>query len=985
VSATPNKEGIRETIAAAVVGWCMERAWLVVTVALLLTVASAWAAAQLDVVTDLKKLIPEHFPSVVRLDELDERAGNQSDIVVTVESSDPAANIRYGQRLTERFEKDERIRFVRFRRDVSSLEERALLYLTVPQLEDVRLEVIERIKKEVSKELDLGLDDDDDEPAGQPAVAPGPAGPKGETEKALDAFEDDADFDAPSPPPAPAAAAAAARPGKGATEKALDDFEDDADFGEPAPAPERAGRAGAGGGGGDETLDVEELKEKYGYEEPPEYYTNDDGTLLVIRARPFEGTADTSMARQLTRMAREFIEQARAADDPADLKLTLSGHHLDRTEEVKSIQGNMALSASVCLALLLLAIGIYFRRPRAVLLVATPLVMSVVWSLGLAWVFYGFLNIISAFIFAVLLGLGIDYGIHVLARYGEARRAGLDARRGMRLALCTTGLSALTGALTTSVVFFLLTFGDFQGFAQFGLVAGCGVLIACLSVFTVLPAMVELLERAKPWKSPTPVLPGGTSTPGRRYWGPTGRFAHAVAGVAFGTSVLLAVLAVARLDRVEFEYAFSELGSRSKLAAERELEEQRAAAKAAGEEFDDPEAYKDVVGRHTLGAPTIVMTRDVAQTERLYRQFEAMRELPGAVKAALFAARTPAEVRPPELMAAVAGLPPGSHDRHRYDEALAEVDALLTIYPLERAQVMVERLYEALSIFKFVPRQQDEKFPIIEDIRRRLEAKKEVFEGKDRERIDEFMKYLSPTPLAVADLPEWIRVQFREPRGQEGRFLVLYTKGSKSDIINTLALKRSYFDLVDPLTKEVVPTAATYYVLPEIMETIADEGPLIIGLALGGLMLLLFIFFRGVLPVLATVTPLLFAVVWAVGLMPLIGLKLNFYNVIVVPLLLGMGIDHGVHMYSRFVEQGRTGLMKIIHETGGAIFMATVTTIIGFGGMFFADHVGLETMGELAMIGMALAFVAAVVTLPGLLHITRAIRQARTRRRAAAA
>ena len=372
-----------------------------------------------------------------------------------------------------------------------------------------------------------------------------------------------------------------------------------------------------------------------------------------------------------------------------------------------------------------------------------------------------------------------------------------------------------------------------------------------------------------------------------------------------------------------------------------------------------------------MGAPTIVMADDLAQAEAVYRDLAALEELPLEVETALIGARTPEDVYAPQLREAVAQLPPDDAHRLSIEAGLADVDRLLKIYPLERLQNMADRLYEAISIFRYVPAGQEEKLPVIADIRRRLLQKREIFEGRDREQLDDFLTYLEPGTLGVADLPEWLRVQFREPSGHEGRFLVLRTKGSKSNIQNTRILKSAYFTLRTESGKDV-PAAATYFVLPEIMETIEAEGPLIIGLALGGLFVILLLFFRRPGAVVIVLIPLVFSILWACGVLVLAGFKLNFYNVVVVPLLLGMGIDHGVHIYSRYEEQGRRGLALVLSETGGAIGMATLTTMVGFGGLLIADSVGVQSMGQLAILGMALAFVGAVLTLPSLLHLGRA-------------
>ena len=950
----------------------MDHARAVLVTALVMTALSAWAFSRLDIVTDLRRLLPDHFPSVVRLDRLEQRAGNQSDIVVSVSSSDPDGNLRWAGRFAELMEREESIRFVQFRRALADFEGRALLYLSLAELEEIRRDVRREIRVRVRDSMDFDLDDDDFDgpPPGEQFDLP-----EGPTARMLDDFEAGEDFFAPEEE-------AGEDFVRGPTARMLDDFEAGEDFEDYEPHAARP--RDEGDAPGEDLLGIEEFKERYGIEELSEYYQNEDGTLVVVRARPHAGTSDTRVARELVLMTRANIEAAHAPDDPPDLEIELKGHHLERTQEVQSLRGNMAISATVCMVLLFTLLGLYFKRKRAVLLIATPLVMSVLWALGLAYLLYGFLNIISAFIFAVLLGLGIDFGIHVLARYGERRRDGDDNRAAMCVALETSGLSAVTGGVTTAAVFFLLTIGDFQGFSQFGLVAGCGVFGSLLAVFTVMPALATLFERRRPWRPRTV----NKSAPGvaRAGW-VNKRFAATLTVVVVGLSTLGAVHSFLHLNDIEFEYAFNKLGSRSKLRAEEEAEERREQlrleAEARGEEEwydeDDTEAYKDVIGQHAMGAPTIIMTRDLAETEEIQRQLERLGELHPAAVAALAAAERPEELRQRELLAALEALPASHPERLAIERDLDHMEGLLERYSLERLKIMAARYNTVESIFRFIPSEQEEKLPLIADIRRRLVQKIEVFEGEDRERVDELLPYLEPEPVTVADLPEWLREQFREPTGEEGRFLVLFTRGSKTDIQTTGELKKAFFTL--SAERGEVEAAANYFVLPEIMATITKEGPLIIGLALLGLLVILFSFFRSLLAVAMVLTPLCMAVLWVGGILAVSGMKLNFYNVVVIPLLLGMGVDHGVHIYSRYVEQGRKRIATVIRETGVAVGMATLTTIIGFSGMFFADHVGLQTMAQLAIIGLSTTFLGAVVTLPALLYVDQTHRETQHRAR----
>jgi predicted RND superfamily exporter protein len=88
------------------------------------------------------------------------------------------------------------------------------------------------------------------------------------------------------------------------------------------------------------------------------------------------------------------------------------------------------------------------------------------------------------------------------------------------------------------------------------------------------------------------------------------------------------------------------------------------------------------------------------------------------------------------------------------------------------------------------------------------------------------------------------------------------------------------------------------------------------------------------------------------GIMGAVGLDLNFFNMIVLPVMLGIGIDAGVHVFHRFQEEGYNNLPRVMTTTGGSIVMTTLTTAAGFSGMVFAHHKGLSSIGIAAIIGL---------------------------------
>ncbi len=142
------------------------------------------------------------------------------------------------------------------------------------------------------------------------------------------------------------------------------------------------------------------------------------------------------------------------------------------------------------------------------------------------------------------------------------------------------------------------------------------------------------------------------------------------------------------------------------------------------------------------------------------------------------------------------------------------------------------------------------------------------------------------------------------------------------------------------------------------------------------MLLSLSVFFRSPIAAIITLVPLMLSLAWLLGLHWLFDVKLNMFSVIAFPLLVGMSIDQGVHVYHRWRET--PDLRLVIRETGSANVLTTLTTIIGFGGLWFADNVGIQSLGTTASVGTALGLIGSCVTLPALLLILDRFRRNRT-------
>ena len=106
------------------------------------------------------------------------------------------------------------------------------------------------------------------------------------------------------------------------------------------------------------------------------------------------------------------------------------------------------------------------------------------------------------------------------------------------------------------------------------------------------------------------------------------------------------------------------------------------------------------------------------------------------------------------------------------------------------------------------------------------------------------------------------------------------------------------------------------------------------------------------------------ALIWLVGIMSYMGWKIDLFNLIGIPLIVGMGQDHALHMVHRIREEGVQGMVRIVTETGGAIALTTWTTAIGFFGVMLAPHAGLQSLAKISLTGMILALLSSVVFMP---------------------
>lgn len=861
-----------------------------------LAALSAAAASQLRVDQELRRLLPETFPSVERLDRLEARAGQQADLFVTIRSPSREANVAFGDAVAEAFEGNPSLRHVSFRRDLSFFEEHALLYASLGDLLDLRRRVIARVREGVRKE----------------------------------AFGDFSTGDGP-------------RQGS----------ED---------AAESLG------------FDPDEMRGRYGVSETSkEYMEADEGRVMVVRMRPIRPATDIDFGAALTSEVNANIEALGPKGFHHELTVELNGSYVQNQRRIRSVHNEVRAGSLAAVGALLLVLALYFRSARAVVLVMLPLFTAVLGALAFGWLAFGGLNIVSAFIFAVLLGLGIDFGIHVLARFRREQSRGLESKSALAVTLATSGKTTAAGAVSTALAFATLSIADFQGFAQFGQLAAVGVVFSMVGVIFLLPAALIMMERVWPWRPSTPThAASGLGRLGRVL--SVGALVVAVAGTA------VAGWAALNLGQLEVLHDLEKLGP---------VRPQPSGPAAAG--------YRDAVGRAQTVDPAIVLVETTQQAIEVQRQFEALRMMTDEEVEAFDPRRPPTRAMP-ATPATLEGMLADDEDQEPFEDEWDAHDAdledprflaleakavsgavmstktasLLGRYDTPRLGSMKHRLLQVWSVHAFVPRMQSEKLKVIADIRSRIDAKRPSFSAETKTQIDEWYPYLSVSkPVAVDELPTWVTDPFEDAQGDVSKFVVLATKGSKADL-NVARGNYAAFGTITTSDGDI-DVAASFFVIPEIFDAIDSDGPKVMAAAVAVMVLTALVLLRSVWGALGVAVTVGFSLLWLAAVFLGLGWKVNFFNIIVLPMLLGMGQDDALHLVERVREEvantGRSNLGRVLREAGGAIFMTTLTTMLGFAGILFANHRGLESMAWTAVIGMGMALVASVVVLPLLLQV----------------
>lgn len=646
-------------------------------------------------------------------------------------------------------------------------------------------------------------------------------------------------------------------------------------------------------------LDIGSLERKYtgkisSYSRfPGGYYATPDGKIRVILVKLPGKVSGVDSATNLRHLVDEAIAKADPKKFDPELKVLYSGGVQNLLEEHHALIEDLELSTLVVMVLVTAVLLLFFRTIRATLLLVVAVLIGTLWTFGASYFAVGYLNANSAFLGAIVLGNGINFGIIFLARYLEERRQGVLHGEALGQAIEGTLTATWTAALAAGLAYGSLILTGFRGFKQFGVIGFIGMVLCWLVTFTVLPAFMTLLDRLRPLSKAVP----SASRRRQTFAGWLGIQISRHAGLIWGVSVSLAILSIAMFLRYSPAILETDL---SKLRDSRSLKK--------GSVYNS--RYIDEVFQHYL-SPIVIMPKE-------------------------------------------------------REDAVEIASRLRDLQKTDGKQSLIASVQ---TIDDFLPRDQREKIWVVREIEKSLPPRllRELSQA-DREKVQTFFKPEAFRIVEQKDLPKLVLDKFTERDGSVGKLVVVEPPLSDAtkegaQLLRFIGQLRSVADSVAPGS----PVAGSLPVTADILEAISHDGPRATAFALLAVVLLVIALFRKVKVVALTLFSLLLGVIWMGGAIFGFWLKINFLNFIALPITFGIGVDYGVNIFQRYLQEGDANIADVIRSTGGAVMLASLTTIIGYGSLLIAGNQAFVSFGTLAVLGEVTCVLGAVVSLPAYL------------------
>lgn len=662
----------------------------------------------------------------------------------------------------------------------------------------------------------------------------------------------------------------------------------------------------------------------------------------ILLAKPVRDYGSLQPAKEGIRAVRAAVSDLGYDADP-QVRVRITGSAALADEELRSVRDGMGLAGILSMTLVVGLLLLGLRSVRLALATLGTLVLGLIWTAGFAAGTVGDLNLISVAFAVLFIGLSVDFGIHFGLRYRE----GIDADRPHADALVSAGNSCGGSlslcAVAAAIGFFSFLPTDYVGLAELGLISGASMFIALTANLSVLPALLCLIR-------PTAKVMG-LPRQARVSKQPTMRSRRSAGLIVLcATLVGAAAIPVAMQTRFDFDPLNLKDPDTESVSTMFDLMSDPDTTPYMITVLADSLAEAEALGEKIGPLPEVEDTRTLTdlvppgQDEKM----AAIEDVAFLMQPVFFAPTDP----PPS--------DPGTR-RAAWREFVQVVEAADS-----GAIPGLKALKEAIHGLEGDGPEGDGRDgpangPDLAELERRMLT---GFHG----RLDALLASLEPSPITLDTVPETVRDQYVADDGRAR--LDVYPS---EDVRDRAALERFV-----SAVREFAPRATgSPVIILEAGETVVRAFIEALGLSVGLIAVLLVALLRSLRDTLLVFAPLGLAALLTLAASVLLAMPMNFANVIVLPLLFGLGVASGIHFVLRERDQ-RDAAAMLQTSTPRAVVLSALTTIGSFGSIALSSHPGTSSMGILLTVALVLTLICTLVVLPALMDLLPRRRPAST-------
>ena len=689
-----------------------------------------------------------------------------------------------------------------------------------------------------------------------------------------------------------------------------------------------------------------------------------DGRIYLLTARARSEDLNERSVERLRALAQETRMEV------PGVNVGITGEPVLEFDEMVQSQKDSTVATIVSLiACALIFIYSYHETGRP-LKATLCLIVGLGYTMGYTTLAVGHLNILTITFLPILIGLAIDFGVHLITRYEEELRHGRTKEVAIEKAMVNTGLGIFTGCFTTAGAFFAMGLTDFKGIQEMGIITGGGMLICLLPMMTLLPVLL-LRGRQNQMDSDSPeaafdrraaTLPIERRARIERWW-------LERPGFVVGMTVALCAASATQFHKVFFDYNLLNMQSKGLPAVEfeRKLIDSSSKSVLFGAVVADSLGRAVELERNLTNLPSVASVdsmshflasdpeRKLAEIRQIKQDLDGIRIADvdtnlldvAELDRALFGMQG-------LLGLAIADIAAEAARSATNSSAASSIGSTVATNASE-AEVLVE-LENLRSSIKALRLDLNTGDPA--QTAAKLAAFQQALFNDLKDTFSALQNQDTRSGLKIQDLPVSLRNRFI---GKTGKYLLqvnprqnVWQRGPQEVFVKDL--------------RRVDPNATgTPVQLFEYTTLLKDSYVTAAKYALGAIAILVFIHFRSLTCVILALLPVAIGTAWMAGIMGFWSIPFNPANIMTLPLVIGIGVTNGIHILNRFAEEQNPSILA--KSTGKAVLVSALTTVAGFGSLIPAKHQGIESLGLVMSVGVSTCMIAGLTFLPSLLTL----------------